>query len=144
VRAILSVPAETERSFWGRRYQVGGGTWKLRRAPVLSYPFLGLDELDTASPPTQRACLKLLQGETRVRGEEGELVGVAPTVVVLSNSSVSLIPPEYRRRSLTLDTRPLADQLDGLDLDHAAQCFLDHLRRSTTPSPVSDGAGLVQ
>jgi hypothetical protein len=38
-RAILSVPAETERSFWGRRYQVAGGTWKLRPAPVLSYPF---------------------------------------------------------------------------------------------------------
>jgi hypothetical protein len=127
VRAILSVPAETERSFWGRRYQVAGGTWKLRPAPVLSYPFLGLDELDKASPPTQRACLKLLQGETRVRGEEGELVEVTPTVMVLSNSSVSLIPPEYRRRSLTLDTRPLADQLAGLDLDRTAQCFLDAL-----------------
>jgi MoxR-like ATPase len=101
-RTILSAPAETERSFWGRRYQVQGGTWRLRPSPVLSYPLLVLDELDKASPATQRAALKLLQGETRVLGEEGELVEVAPVVLVLSNSALDLIPPEYRRRCVVL------------------------------------------
>ena len=76
---IRSVPSETERSMWGRRIQLPGGRWSLRRSPVLDFPILGMDELDKAPKATQRACLKSLQGLTSVPGEEaGEKVEVAP------------------------------------------------------------------
>ena len=126
---IRSVPSETERSMWGRRIQVPGGQWSLRRSPVLDFPILGMDELDKAPKATQRACLKSLQGLTSVPGEEaGEKVEVAPVCVVSTNGWPSIIPEEYRRRSVVLDTRSLEDELPA-DRAGPAQAFLDALPR---------------
>jgi predicted Zn-ribbon and HTH transcriptional regulator len=124
-RTIRSVPAETERSFWGRRYQTGGGAWEFRPSPVLAYPLLVLDELDKAPESTRRASLKLLQGETRVPAEDEVLVEVAPTALVLSNGAAAMLPPEYRRRSVVLDTTRLVDEL--AELGPCARRFLDSL-----------------
>jgi hypothetical protein len=124
-RTVRSVPAETERSFWGRRYQTGGGVWEFRPSPVLAYPLLVLDELDKAPEPTRRASLKLLQGETRVPAEDDGLVEVAPTVLVLSNGAAAMLPPEYRRRSVVLDTTRLVEDL--AELGPSARRFLDSL-----------------
>jgi hypothetical protein len=125
LRVTAKAGAETERSLWGRRHQLSGGAWGLRPSPVLAAPLLVLDELDKASRDVQRACLKLLQGEGRVPGEEGELVEVAPTVLVLANGGADLVPPEYRRRSIVLNLAPLVGQL--ADVYRIAQPFLTAL-----------------
>jgi hypothetical protein len=92
---------------------------------VLARPLLVLDEVDKAPRDVQRSCLKLLQGEARVPGEEGEVVEVAPTVLVLANSGADLVPPEYRRRSIVLNVAPLCGQL--AELYRVARQFLDAL-----------------
>jgi hypothetical protein len=122
---VRAVPAETPRSLFGRRQQLPGGAWGHRASAVLAAPLLVLDEFDKAPRDVQRSCLKLLQGEVRVPGEEGELVEVAPTVVVLANGAVNVMPPEYRRRAILIDTAPLIDQV--MDLYRVAREFLDTL-----------------
>ncbi|MGH9068208.1 MAG: helix-turn-helix domain-containing protein, partial [Acidimicrobiales bacterium] len=123
-RHLRSTPAETERSLWGRRQQAAGGAWSVRPAWVLGRPLLALDEWDKAAYPVQRASLKLLQGEALVPGEAGELVEVSPTVMVLGNGRAEDLPPEYRRRSVVLDTTGL---VMPTDLHRRAQAFLDLL-----------------
>jgi hypothetical protein len=126
---IRSVPSETERSMWGRRILLPGGQWSLQRSPVLDFPILGMDELDKAPKATHRACLKSLQGLTSVPGEEaGEKVEVAAVCVVSTNGWPSIVPEEYRRRSVVLDTRTLEDELPA-DRAGPAQAFLDALPR---------------
>jgi MoxR-like ATPase len=122
---IRSAPAETERSLWGRRHQLPGGAWALRPSPVLARPLLVLDEVDKAPRDVQRSSLKLLQGEARVPGEEDELVEVAPTVLILANGGVDIVPPEYHRRSIVLDVAPLGKQVT--ELYRVAQRFLETL-----------------
>jgi hypothetical protein len=88
-----------------------------------------MDELDKAPKATQRACLKSLEGLTGVPGEEaGEKVEVAPVCVVSTNGWPSIVPEEYRRRSVVLDTRTLEDELPA-DRAGPAQAFLDALPR---------------
>ena len=122
-RVVRSVPAETERSLYGRRHQLPGGAWALRPSPLLGEPLLALDELDKAPRDVQRACLKLLQGEARIGGEEGEIIEVAPVVVVLANGFPGQLPPEYRRCSVVLDTSGLVAELGNIYA--AAGTFLE-------------------
>jgi hypothetical protein len=95
---------ETEKSLWGRREQQTKDTWVIRAAPVLGWPFVIVDELDKAPAPVRKATLRLLQGETRVPGEPGQVVDIACTALVTSNTDATVVPPEYRRRSVVVDT----------------------------------------
>jgi hypothetical protein len=95
---------ETEKSLWGRREQQTKDTWVIRPAPVLGWPFVIVDELDKAPAPVRKATLRLLQGETRVPGEPGQVVEIACTALVTSNTDATVVPPEYRRRSVVVDT----------------------------------------
>jgi hypothetical protein len=95
---------ETEKSLWGRREQQAKDAWVIRPAPVLGWPFVIVDELDKAPAPVRRATLRLLQGETRVPGEPGQVVESTCTALVTSNTDAAVVPPEYRRRSVVVDT----------------------------------------
>ena len=84
---MRSVPAETERSLYGRRHQLPGES-ALRPSPLLGEPLLALDELDKAPREVQRACLKLLQGSVDrcpvERGEAHFVLGGVSCAVILS------------------------------------------------------------
>lgn len=141
-RVVRSLPAETERSLWGRRSQETGGGWRFTASAALGWPLLVLDEADKAPAAVQRATLKLLQGEVLVPAEDDDLVEVCPTLVVTANGGPELIPEEYRRRSVVLDTSPLVDQLGEVHI--AARRFLGTLPRLDLASLVPPAAELPE
>lgn len=101
--AVKLTSAESEKSLWGRREQQDKETWVIRAAPVLTRPFVVVDELDKASAPVRKATLRLLQGQTKVPGEPGQTIEIACTPLVTCNTRPEVVPPEYRRRSVVLD-----------------------------------------
>lgn len=121
--AIRLAPRETEASLWGRRAQGPGGRWSLAASDVLAYPFLAVDELDKVAAPVVRSAYRLLQGDALVAGEGGQLVEVRPTALVIGNAApAELVHEAYLRRSVVLDTSPLAGELGQVHL--AARAFL--------------------
>lgn len=124
--AIRLAPRETEASLWGRRAQGPGGRWSLAPSDVLSYPFLAVDELDKVAAPVVRSVYRLLQGDALVAGEGGQLVEVRPTTMVIGNAApAELVHEAYLRRSVVLDTGPLAAELG--EVHTAARAFLGAL-----------------
>ena len=48
-------------------------------------------------------------------GEGEQIVDIAPTVLATHNGNVGLIPEEYRRRCMVLDTGQIVSLLTDLD-----------------------------
>jgi hypothetical protein len=106
VATIHRAPVQSVGSLWGRRERDDAG-WHFVPSPYLDQPYLCIDELDKAEGALRRALLRLVQGDVRVAGEEGEVADVAPTVWLCANGGPDLVPVEYRRRAVVLDTAPL-------------------------------------
>lgn len=126
-RHLRMLPGETERSLWGRRAQQPGGGWAFAPSWVLEQPALVVDECDKGNRDQVRSILRLLQGEALVGGEGGELVELAPTAIACAND-LRVFPPEYRRRSVVVDTTPLVGELPA-DSAKVARAFLGALPR---------------
>jgi hypothetical protein len=99
--------SETPGSLFGRRVQVSSGSWQLVPSTAASSALLLLDEFDKADEPMRRAAWALFQGETTAM-HEGEAWPLRPVPVLAANPGPAdrygLLRPEYRRRSVVLDT----------------------------------------
>jgi hypothetical protein len=112
VDAIRTASAETPGSLFARHETTAGGRTYVP-SPVLSQPFVCVDELDKAPAELRRAFMLLAQGRTRQKGEGTEQLEVRPVVLFCANGTPSVIRAEYRRRAVVLDTSPLKGQLRG-------------------------------
>jgi hypothetical protein len=112
----LMAHAQTAGSLLGRRVQTAEG-WTWEKAEVTRLPFLFLDELDKASPEVQRTALVYAQGEIRTNAE-GQLHELLPTAMLAANppgnggDRYAVLRPEYRRRSVVLDTSSMRGRSD--------------------------------
>lgn len=99
----------------GRLEQTDAG-YAFRPSPLLAQPLIIFDEFDKADRPLQRDALVCFQGDTRA-AREGVPFDIRATPMLTANKQGQLpIPPEYRRRSIVLDTDPLAGLLADIDL----------------------------
>lgn len=106
VRVFLS--GQTAGTLLGRREQTPDG-WQFAPAPLTRGPLAFFDEYDKADDPTRRAALPYFQGEARVMAED-QVLDLAPVPVLAANPPArgdryAVLRPEYRRRSVVLDTR---------------------------------------
>lgn len=150
---VRRADVETVASLFGRRYSAGKGKYPLARPVEQSWPLLWVDELDKANSDVERGLLRLLQGETLVAGEDGEMVEYRPTVLVSYNGNPTRLPPGYGRRSILfapwrtprireqiktfMAVLPPAIDLDRLKVptvapDGLAEALLDELRELLT------------
>ncbi len=108
-------------SLLGRRVQTGPASWEIVPSPLLSLPLVMFDEFDKASPEQRQAVFAYLDGVSRYQSEEREL-DIQATVIVALNAErdLGLLPDAYLRRSVVLDTAPLAPVVRDLDLVAAA------------------------
>jgi hypothetical protein len=111
--AIVDLPAQSVSAVLGRRERVEGGEVRLIPSPFTRQPFLLLDEADKADPDVRRRAWSYFQGKTRVT-VGGEVYELAPTPMLAANPTstrgtsagdrYAALRPEYRRRSVVLDT----------------------------------------
>jgi hypothetical protein len=118
-QVIRLLGLETGRGSLLGRYQPGGG---FDTSGLLALPLLVLDEWDKADSGVQQAAGGLLLG-TSTFDIEGEAFEARPLVMVTLNSrnvrpeSLDRVMPEpFVRRSVVLNTEPLAPLLGDLDL----------------------------
>src|SRR6266536_38815 len=106
VRRILY--RETAGSLLGRREPEPGGGWRLEPSEAAGLPLLLVDEFDEGEDAVRRVAWGFFQGETAVR-HEGQLWNIRPVPMLAANPPQAgdryrLLRPEYRRRSVVLDT----------------------------------------
>jgi AAA domain (dynein-related subfamily) len=100
----------------GRLEQRDGGAYSFRPSPLLAEPVIVFDEFDKAERALQRDALVCFQGSTRA-AREGFAFELRATPILTCNKQGELpVPAEYRRRSIVLDTDPLAPLLGDIDL----------------------------
>ena len=131
---------ETPGSLLGRRVQTGPATLEIVPSPLLSLPLVMFDEFDKASAELRRAVFAYLDGVSRYQSEDGELDMEATVIVTLNaERDLGLLPDAYLRRSVVLDTAPLATVVRDLDLVAAtlARVVLPVVRPDLTP-PAAD------
>ena len=120
---IRVLSRETSGSIWGRRYAEEGGDWRFEPAPLLSAPFVALDEFDKATPEVRRAAEAYLQGDSVFVAEEGRAaVSATPLVLLNQDRGIELLPDPYLRRSVVLDTAALLSTTR--DIDEVARAAL--------------------
>ncbi|MBF6604065.1 MAG: ArsR family transcriptional regulator [Chloroflexi bacterium] len=121
IAACRLLMRETPGSLLGRRVQTGSASWEMTPSPLLSLPLVMFDEFDKASPEQRGAVFAYLEGVSRYQSEDGEL-DIQATVIVTLNAErdLGLLPDAYLRRSVVLDTAPLALVVRDLDLVAAA------------------------
>lgn len=116
----LLVPAQSPGSVIGRRVRADGGyVWE--PAPISGRPLALFDEFDKADEAVRKALMPYLDGRPVVQFE-GEAVRLSPTPVLAANPPRSgerygHIRPEFRRRSVLLDTGYAAHR--GADVEQA-------------------------
>jgi hypothetical protein len=114
----VHVPAQTPGSLLGRREQAGDG-WRWVPAPMSRLPFVVLDEFDKAEEPVQRRAWVYLHDEMDQQ-LEGAMHELLPTTLLAANPPRSgdryaHLRPEYRRRSVVLDTGAMAGRSGELE-----------------------------
>ena len=121
IAACRLLMRETPGSLLGRRVQTGPATLEIVPSPLLSLPLVMFDEFDKASAELRRAVFAYLDGVSRYQSEDGELDIQATAIVTLNaERDLGLLPDAYLRRSVVLDTAPLALVVRDLDLVAAA------------------------
>jgi hypothetical protein len=120
----VHVPGETRGSLLGRREETTEG-WRWEPAPMTRLPFVLLDEFDKADRPVQIQASNYLTGKTRQQFE-GRVHELLPTPLLTANPPVSGgryrdLRPEYRRRSVVLDTAAMAGR--GRELERLLTRF---------------------
>lgn len=115
----LYVPQQSVGSVLGRRQREPGAGLTWVPAAVATRPFVLFDEFDKADDPARRAVLNYFQGEVDVQAE-GEIHRLAPTPMLAANprdngERLRLLPPEYRRRAVVLDTAYAEDRGSGIE-----------------------------
>jgi hypothetical protein len=99
---------ETAGSLLGRRESGPGPGWHLEPSEAAGLPLLLLDEFDKGDDAVRRVAWAFFQGQTAVR-HEGLLWDIRPVPMLAANPPQTgdryrLLRPEYRRRSVVLDT----------------------------------------
>lgn len=131
----------------GRRYR-RGAEWTFVPPPETRHPFVFVDEYDKSDENVRRASLAYFQGDIHAQ-IEGRRYRLAPTPMLAANYSpgdgnpYSMLRPEYRRRSVLLDTR----NTNRRDIESAVRRFhSDHpaplldVERVPEPARLSDAA----
>jgi hypothetical protein len=123
-RHTVHVPAQTAGSLLGRRDQDAGG-WRWTPAPMTRLPFVVLDEFDKAEEPVQRRAWVYLH-DSMDQQLEDRVHELLPTPLLAANPPATgdryrALRPEYRRRSVVLDTGGMVHR--GGDLDDLLRAF---------------------
>ncbi len=121
--AIRAAFRETAGSLVGRRERDAQSPtgWRVEPSPVLSLPYVAIDEWDKASAAVQAAAGGLLMGDT-ADVLERERFEIRPTPYITLNASregLHALHDAHVRRSVVLDTGPLQPLLRDLDEDVA-------------------------
>lgn len=103
----------------GRRVQTPAG-WIYERPEEMTLPFVVFDEYDKASEAQRNAANPYFQGSTVLRAERSEY-DVLPVPMLIANPPAtgdrySVLRPEYRRRSLIIDTRFMRERRSEVEL----------------------------
>jgi hypothetical protein len=144
----VHVPGETAGSLLGRHVADAG--WQWEPAPMTRLPFVLLDEFDKADKPVQARAWMYLTGEVRQQ-VEGAVHELLPTALLTANPPASGgryrdLRPEYRRRSVVLDTAAMAGR--GRELEQMLTRFYGEaspadrlsLARLVPPDRLTDSA----
>jgi len=131
----------------GRRYRQGSN-WTFVPPPETRHPFVFIDEYDKSDESVRRASLPYFQGDIHAQ-IEGKRYRFSPTPMLAANyppgdgNPYAMLRPEYRRRSVMLDTR----DANRREIEAAVRRFhrenpgaLFDLDRIPEPAPMSDAA----
>lgn len=126
----VHAPDATAGSLLGRRLQDGDG-YRWEAAPTTLLPFVFLDELDKADEATARRAMVYLHGERRHQAE-GQVHELLPVAMVAANPPArgeryAGLRPEYRRRSVVLDTAGMRGR--GYELERMLERYYGTPRR---------------
>jgi DNA-binding MarR family transcriptional regulator len=144
--AIKVAQYESPGSLFARRLREGPG-FRVERSPLLGLPFVCVDEWDKASRDLRAAAGGLLLGNATAE-LEGERLVIRPTVYVTLNTGhagLAVLQEAYVRRSVVLDTSPLAHLLVDIDEGMArlfgGQVAIPHLHLTHVrpPAPALPG-----
>ncbi len=116
VAQIVLLPERTTGEVLGRREHLEGVGLRFTPSPLLAEPLLVFDEFDKAATELQRSALISFHGNTRAVKEQTPLELRAVPMLTCNKRATLPVPPEYRRRSVVLDTDPLVPLLTGLAL----------------------------
>lgn len=141
VQTSVHTPGETAGSLLGRRAALPGGTTAFEPAPMTRRPFIFLDEFDKADLQVQARAWNYFRG-TVATPAEGEVYQLLPTPMLAANpppkgGRLGALRPEYRRRSVVLDTGSMAGR--GRELAKHLRTFY----ADTTPADRLSLDGLV-
>jgi hypothetical protein len=148
----LHLPAQAVGAVLGRRERVEGGGYRLEASPVTRQPFVFFDEIDKADPDVRKAAWSYFQGQRELL-IDGHVHELLPTPMLAANpprsgDRLAIARPEYRRRSVVLDTgyrRGRAGDLQRMLRGYYATATTNRLdlSRLVPPATAMSQAGLA-